>query len=89
METDLNRVRKHVELYFKKYLREYTVLDIRKKSYHPADSYLWMVSARKEDGTFAVWTAWNESIKSLNFGHYGLQSIEDCEKVFEEYYFRG
>ena len=44
---------------------------------------------KKEDGTYAVWTAWNESSQSLNFGHYNLKSIEDCEKVFEEFYFKG
>ena len=35
-----------------------------------------------------MWTAWNESSQSLNFGHYNLKSIEDCEKVFEEFYFK-
>ena len=89
MKTDLSKVREHVEFYFKKYLSEYTVLEIRRKSYHPDDDYLWMVSAEKEDGTYAVWTAWNESSQSLNFGHYNLKSVEDCEKVFEEFYFKG
>lgn len=89
MKIDLSVVRENVELYFKKYLPEYTVLEIRRKSYHPADSYLWMVSAKKDDGTYAVWTAWNESSQSLNYGHYNLQSVKDCEKVFEEYYFKG
>ena len=89
MKIDLSKVKGHVELYFKKYLPEYIVLEIRRKSYHPDDDYLWMVSAEKEDGTYAVWTAWNESSHSLNFGHYNLKSIEDCEKVFEEFYFKG
>lgn len=87
MKIDLSVVRENVELYFKKYLPEYTVLEIRRKSYHPADSYLWMVSAKKEDGTYAVWTAWNESSQSLNYGHYNLKSIEECEKIFKEFYF--
>lgn len=89
MEINLNKVREHVELYFQKHLPEYTVLEIRRKSCHPADDYLWMVSAKKEDGTYAVWTAWNESTQSLNYGHYCLKSIEDCETVFEEFYFKG
>lgn len=89
MKIDLSVVRENVELYFKKYLPEYTVLEIRRKSYHPADSYLWMVSAKKEDGTYAVWTAWNESSQSLSYGHYNLKSIEDCEKIFKEFYFNG
>lgn len=86
---DLNKVREHVELYFKEHLPQYTVLEIRKKSYHPDDCYLYMVSTRKEDGTYAVWTSWNETTQSLNYGHYGLLSTEDCKKVFEEFYFKG
>lgn len=89
MKIDLSVVRKNVELYFKKCLPEYTVLEIRRKSYHPADNYLWMVSAKKDDGTYAVWTAWNESSQSLNYGHYNLASIEECENIFEEFYFNG
>lgn len=89
MKIDLSVVRENVELYFKKYLPEYTVLEIRRKSYHPTDSYLWMVSAKKEDGTYTVWTAWNESSQSLNYGHYNLKSIEECEKIFKEFYFNG
>lgn len=89
MKIDLSVVRENVELYFKKYLPEYTVLEIRRKSYHPDDDYLWMVSAKKADNSFAVWTSWNETTQSLNYGHYDLKSIEDCEKVFEEFYFKG
>lgn len=89
MSKDITEIRKHIELYFKEYLPQYTVLEIRKKSYHPADHYLYMVSAISSDGTYAVWTAWNESSQSLNYGHYNLQSIEECEKIFEEFYFNG
>lgn len=85
MRTDLNKVRKNVELYFREYLPHYQVLEIRKKSSHPDDHYLFMVSAQNKDGTYAVWTAWNESTQSLNYGHYALGSIEDCKKIFEEY----
>ncbi len=87
MKIDLNEVKKHVELYFKEKLPQYAVLEIRSKSYHPDDKYFYMVSARKKDGTYAVWTSWNEATQSLNDGHYGLLSTEDCEKVFEEFYF--
>ena len=85
MGIDLNEIREHVKLYFKENLPKYTVLEIRRKSNHPEDSYLWIVSAEKEDGTFAVGTAWNESIQSLNHGHYDIQSLEDCEKLMMEY----
>ena len=38
-------VMEQVKLYFKENLPKYTVLKIRKKSYHPDDSHLYMVSA--------------------------------------------
>lgn len=79
----------HIKTYFHKNLQEYTILQIRKKSYHPDDSHLYMVSARKKDGSYAIWTCWNETTQSLNHGHYGLQGEQDCEKVFEEYYYSG
>lgn len=86
---DMKQVRKNMEEYFKKHLPQYEVLEIRKKSVYPEDNYLFMVSAIKEDGSFAVWTCWNEITQSLNYGHYNLHSIEDCEKVFEEFYNKG
>ena len=89
MKINLSVVREHVELYFKNHLPQYTVLDIRRKSCHPDDDYLWMVSAKKADNSFAVWTSWNETTQSLNFGHYNLSTIEECERVFEEFYFNG
>ena len=82
-------VMEQVKLYFKENLPKYTVLKIRKKSYHPDDSHLYMVSAEKNDGTYAVWISWNQKLKSLNHGHYDLQSEEDCEKVVDEFYFSG
>lgn len=89
MNINLNEVREHIELYFKEHLPQYTVLEIRRKSSHPDDTHLWMVSAQKSDGTYAVWTGWNEMAKSLNYGHYGLASIDSCEKIFEEFFFNG
>ena len=89
MNINLNEVRKHIELYFKEHLPQYTVLEIRRKTNHPDDDYLWMVSAKKSDGTYAVWTGWNEAAQSLNHGHYNLKSMEECEKIFEEFYYKG
>ncbi|MCI9546225.1 MAG: hypothetical protein HFH60_06015, partial [Lachnospiraceae bacterium] len=48
---------------------------------------LYMVSAKKDDGTYAVWTCWNDSIKSLNSGHYDLPSEDFCEKLMDEFYY--
>lgn len=86
MGTNLNEVREHVKLYFKKCLPQYKLMEIRQKSCHPEDNYLYMVSAGKEDGTYAFWSSWNERLQTLNHGHYNLQSIEDCERLFKEFY---
>lgn len=75
MNDNLNKVKKHVELYFREQLPKYTILEIKRKSSHPDDDYLYMVSAQKDDGTFAMWTCWNEALQSLNFGHYTLPLI--------------
>lgn len=85
MSDKLQQVIGHVSEYFKEHLLEYTVLEVRRKSSHPEDNYLWAVSARKNDGTFAVWTAWNEATQSLNHGHYCIKSLEACEKLIREY----
>lgn len=85
MGMETLEVREHVELYFKEHLLEYTVLEVRRKSFHPDDGHLYMVSAQKEDNTFAMWSNWNEATQSLNHGHYNLCSVDDCERLFEEY----
>lgn len=82
-------VLEEVDLYFRENLPQYTVLKIKKKSYHPDDSHLYMVAAEKQDGTYAVWTCWNSSTRSLNHGHYGLRSEADCERIMEEFYHSG
>lgn len=89
MNINLTEVREHVQLYFKKHLPQYTVLEVRKKSCHPDDWYLYMVSAKNNEGKYALWTSWNENSQSLNHGHYNLSSIDECEKLFEEFFYKG
>lgn len=89
MNINLSEVREHIELYFKENLPQYTVLEVRNKSSHPDDAHLFMVSAKKSNGTYALWTGWNELSQSLNHGHYDLKSAEECEKLFEEFYYEG
>ena len=57
MNINLNKVREHIELYFKENLPQYTVLEIRRKSSHPDDTHLFMVSAKKSNGIYAVWSS--------------------------------
>lgn len=78
----------HIKEYFVLHLPKYTILEVRRKSVCEDDQYLYMVSAKKCDGFYAVWTCWNESTKCLNFGHYDLKNAEECEKVFQEFYNR-
>jgi len=86
MDTDLSKVLRHVESYFRKNLPQYAVLEIRKKSYHPDDEHLFMVSAKKvTDGTYAAWSSWNEELQTLNHGHYGLKSTKECDEIFAEF----
>ena len=81
-----NKVWTAVKAYLKEHLPSYKVVDIREKSAYPEDSHLFMVSAQKDDGTFAVWTCWNQEMQTLNHGHYNLPHHDDCVEIFEAYY---
>ena len=86
MEMDLSKVLRHVENYFKNHLPHYVVLTVSRKNHHPDDVHLFIVSAKNEkDGTFAVWSCWNEKTRSLNHGHYGIKLLEACEELVKEY----
>ena len=74
----------HVSEYFERYLPQYAIMEVRRQSYYTDDDYLYMVSAKRDDGTFAVWTSWNESIKSLNHGHYGFKTLEECAQFMSD-----
>ena len=87
MEGISKEVLANINSYFEENLPRYEVVKIRKKSYHPDDGHLYMVAAQKDDGTFSVWTGWNDKTRSLNFGHYDLKNMETCEAIMDEYYF--
>ena len=81
-----NKVWTAVKTYLKEHLPSCSVVDIRKKSAYPEDKHLFMISAQKDDGTFNVWTCWNQEMQTLNHGHYGLEHHDDYVAIFEEYY---
>ena len=84
-----SEVVEHVREYLLENLPRYELLKVVRHSDHPDDDYLYMVSAKKKnDDEYAVWTSWNESVRSLNFGHYGLISESVCEEVFKEFFHR-
>ena len=76
----------HIQNYFQEKLSSYEVVKVRKKSWHRDDAHLYMVTARKNTGSYAVWISWNESTKSLNYGHYDLPDMEACERTMDEFY---
>lgn len=78
----------HIQEYFQKKLPNYEVVKVRRKSWHKDDAHLYMVAAKKNRGSYAVWTSWNESTQSLNYGHYDLADIESCERIMDEFYNR-
>ena len=78
----------HIQEYFKEKLPNYDVVKVRRISWHKDDSHLFMVAAKKKTGSYAVWTSWNESTQSLNYGHYDLADIESCERIMDEFYNR-
>ena len=48
----------------------YDLVSVRQKL---TETYLYRVMAQnKTTGEYAVWTSWNETTQSLNFGHYNL-----------------
>lgn len=85
-EYEEYEVIENVKKYFMKYLPQYEVIEVIRKSNHPDDNYLYMVAAKRTDGYYAAWTSWNEITQSLNFGHYDLASLKDCYEVFEKYF---
>lgn len=87
MEQVKHEVILNVRKYLKEHLPGYEAVEVRKKSWHEEDAHLFMVAAKKEDGTFAVWTSWNEKLQTLNHGHYDIKDLETCRKIMDEFYY--
>lgn len=86
MEQRKDEVSINVEKYFRVHLPAYEVVEIRRKSEYEEDSYLYMVTAKKDTGEYAVWTCWNEKLQTLNHGHYGIRDLETCHKIMDGFY---
>jgi len=82
---DLADVVNDVKAYMKIHLSQYTILLVRPKSTYAEDYYLYQVIGRKENGSFACWTTWNELTQGLHHGHYDLTSYEEALEVLNEY----
>lgn len=74
----------HIEKYFDRYLDKFNPVCVCRKSNHIEDSFMYSVVARHENGTYACWSSWNESLESLNNGHYGYDTEEEAKAVIYE-----
>lgn len=75
-----SKVYKNVRSYFSAGhgVENYNLVSVRQKL---TETYIYRVMARhKTTGKYAVWTCWNETTQSLNFGHYNL-SLEDAMNI--------
>lgn len=70
-----SKVYKNVRSYFERELKNYEVILVRQNLYR-------VIAQNKITGKYAVWTCWNESTQSLNFGHYDLTKETAIDILF-------
>lgn len=71
--------------YLAKHLDTYVLNKVTRLSSHPDDDYLYIVKALNVNTLkYAVWTSWNTTTESLNYGHYDLTE-EQAESVIQEF----
>ena len=71
--------------YLAKHLNNYVLSKVTRLSSHPKDDYLYIVKALNVNTLkYAVWTSWNTTTQSLNYGHYNLTD-EQAEEVIKEF----
>lgn len=73
----------NVTAYFEKHLSNYTLVDIMPRTLYPDDKYLFFVIA-KNNTSYTVWSCWNDDTKSLNHGHYAIETLEECYRTICE-----
>ena len=87
--TSLNvpeQVRKNVDKYFAEGhgLTNYEPIAVGHSN--SDDDYIYVVLGRQlRGGKWAVWTCWNESMQSLNFGHYDMSEGEAMRLFLNPY----
>ena len=71
--------------YLNKHLNDYVLSQVTRLSSHPDGDYLYIVKALNTKALkYAVWTSWNTTTHSLNYGHYDLTD-EQAESVIKEF----
>lgn len=68
-------------------LSKYSVECICRHSNYPDDAYLYSIIALKDDNTYTCWSCWNDKIKSLNHGHYGLKTKEEAIDILKDNFY--
>lgn len=76
----------HVKSYFEKELPGFTPVLVQRSSNASADNYLYSVAAKGASGKYACWSSWNESLQSLNHGHYNITEDVAVNILKENFY---
>lgn len=76
----------HIKAYFEKELPGFTPVMVHRSSNDPSDSYLYSVVAQGASGKYACWSSWNESLQSMNHGHYNLKE-EDAVNILKDTFY--
>jgi len=70
--------------YFNEAFPGTSICHVYRKSNHPDDYYLYTVTAKSSDGTYCCWSSWNSLTESLNHGHYGLKTEQNCIDILQD-----
>ena len=74
--------------YFKNELNNFTPLKVCRNSNHKEDDYLYAVIAKSDsNGSYACWSCFNDSTKSINFGHYNYKTEEEALNMIKEVFY--
>ena len=79
-----DQVVKSLKEYFNEAFPGISICHVYRKSNHPDDYYLYTVTAKSSDGTYCCWSSWNSLTESLNQGHYGLKTEQNCIDILQD-----
>lgn len=79
-----DQVVKSLKEYFNEAFPGISICHVYRKSNHPDDYYLYTVTAKSSDGAYCCWSSWNSLTESLNQGHYGLKTEQNCIDILQD-----
>lgn len=80
------KVVEHIREYFQSEMPGFTPVLVQRQSNAPGDNYLYEVVGRGGSGKYACWTSWNDSLQSLNHGHYNIKEDDAMQILWENFY---